>query len=103
MSSPTQRSMRHLLGQGYLVAIVEHWNAHAGIRRDLFGWIDLLAIRDGETLAVQVTASAVAARIGKTIDSESFPAVRKAGWRIVVHGWRRNARGRYVLREVEIS
>jgi hypothetical protein len=52
MSSPTQRSLRHMRDLGYLVAVVEHWNPHARIRQDLFGWIDLLAIRDGETLAV---------------------------------------------------
>lgn len=98
-----QRSLRHLRDQGYLVAVVEHWNPHARIRQDLFGWIDLLAVKDGETLAVQTTASAVAARIQKITDSETLPAVRKAGWRILVHGWRKNAAGRYVLREVDLS
>jgi len=101
--SPMQRSLRHLRDQGYLVAIVERWNPHAGIRQDLFGWIDLLAIRDGETLAVQTTASAVAARIRKIADSETLPAVRRSGWRILVHGWRKNAAGRYVLREIDLS
>jgi hypothetical protein len=103
MSTPTQRSLQHLREQGYLVAIVEHWNPHARIRQDLFGWIDLLAIRDGETLAVQTTASAVAARVKKITEAASLPAVRKAGWRILVHGWRKNAAGRYVLREVDLS
>jgi hypothetical protein len=103
MSTPTQRSLAHLREQGYLVAIVEHWNPHARIRQDLFGWIDLLAIRDGETLAVQTTASAVAARVKKITEAASLPVVRKAGWRILVHGWRKNAAGRYVLREVDLS
>lgn len=103
MSSPTQRSVAHLREQGYLVAVVERWNPHARIRQDLFGWIDLLAIRDGETLAVQTTASGVAARIKKITAAESLPAVRKAGWRILVHGWRKNAAGRYILREVDLS
>jgi hypothetical protein len=101
--SPTQRSLAHLRDQGYLVAIVEHWNPHARIRQDLFGWIDLLALRDTETLAVQTTASAVADRVKKITDSASLSAVRKAGWRILVHGWRKNAAGRYVLREVDLS
>jgi len=101
--SPTQRSLRHLRERGYLVAVVERWNPHARIRQDLFGWIDLLAIKGNETLAVQTTASAVAAHVQKISDSETLATVRKAGWRILVHGWRKNAAGRYILREVDLS
>ena len=57
--TPTQRSLKYLREQGYTVAIVERWNAFAKIRQDLFGFIDLLAIKPGETLAVQTTASGV--------------------------------------------
>jgi hypothetical protein len=89
--------------EGYVVAIVERWNPHARIRQDLFGFIDLLAIRKGETLAVQVTASGVSARIKKIMESDYLNAVRDAGWRIVVHGWRKNSKGRYVLRIEDIS
>jgi hypothetical protein len=103
MSSPTQRSLRHLRDLGYLVAVVEHWNPHARIRQDLFGWIDLLAIRDGETLAVQTTASGVATRVKKITDADTLAAVRQAGWRILAHGWRKNASGRCVLRVVDPS
>jgi len=103
MPSPTQRSLAHLREEGYVVAIVERWNPHARIRQDLFGFIDLLAIRKGETLAVQVTASGVSARIKKIMESDYLNAVRDAGWRIVVHGWRKNSKGRYVLRIEDIS
>lgn len=103
MPSPTQRSLAFLREEGYVVAIVERWNPHARIRQDLFGFIDLLAIRKGETLAVQVTASGVSARIKKIMESDYLNAVRDAGWRIVVHGWRKNSKGRYVLRIEDIS
>lgn len=103
MPSPTQRSLAHLREEGYVVAIVERWNPHARIRQDLFGFIDLLAIRKGETLAVQVTASGVSSRIKKIMESDYLNAVRDAGWRIVVHGWRKNSKGRYVLRIEDIS
>lgn len=101
--SPTQRSLAYLREEGYLVAIVERWNPHARIRQDLFGFIDLLAIRKNETLAVQVTASGVSARIKKIMESEYLGRVRDAGWRIVVHGWRKNSKGKYVLRVEDIS
>jgi hypothetical protein len=103
-TSPTQRSLEYLREQGYLVAIVEHWNPFARIRQDLWGWCDLLAIKENEVLAVQVTASAVSTRIKKIQDSETVSAVRKAGIKIHVHGWRKSAKtNKYVLRIEDIS
>lgn len=104
MSSPTQRSLAYLREQGYTAAVVERWNPHARIRQDLFGFVDLVAIRDGETLAVQAcSGSDVSKRVAKIAASEAAPKVRSAGWRIEVHGWRKNASGRYVLRVEDVS
>ena len=65
-NSPTQLSLKKLRQEGYTVAIVEHWNAFARIRQDLFGFIDLLALKDKEVLAVQTTsASNMSARAKK--------------------------------------
>jgi hypothetical protein len=102
--TPTQRTLAKLRADGWTTAIVEHWNAHARIRQDLFGFIDILALRDGETLAVQATSgSNVAARVAKIAASETAPIVRKAGWRIEVWGWRKNAAGKHVLRVEDVS
>ena len=103
-TSPTQRSLEYLRGQGYTVAIVERWNPFARIRQDLFGFVDLLAIRENETLAVQATSlSNVSAREKKIGESENVGAVRKAGWRIVVHGWGKDSKGKWKLREIDVS
>ena len=73
-----------------MVAVVEKWNPHAKIRQDLFGFVDLLAIRPGETLAVQTTSlSNMSQRVTKISESETAPKVREAGWKIEVHGWRK--------------
>ena len=102
--SPTQRSKAHLEAEGYTVAIVERWNPFAKIRQDLFGFVDLLAIREGETLAVQTTSlNNVSHRVQKIAEHQNVGAVRKAGWRIVVHGWGKGTNGRYRLREVDCS
>ena len=101
--SPTQRSLKYLRDEGYLVAIVEHWQPFARIRQDLFGFIDLLAIRRDETLAVQVTASGVSSRVKKIEASPHLGRVREAGWKIFVHGWRKNAAGKYVMRIIDLS
>lgn len=104
MTSPTQRSLAHLRKNGYRVAIVEKWNHFTKRRADLFGVVDLLAIRAGETLAVQTTSgSNVAARAKKIADAEATPDMRKAGWRLVIHGWRKAANGKWTLREVDCS
>ena len=86
--SPTQRSLKMLRDQGYKVWIVEHWNPWARIRQDLFGCIDILAIGNGETLAVQTTSrSNVAARQKKIVENEYYPEMVRSGWKVHIHGW----------------
>lgn len=88
--SPTQRSLKLLRERGYMVAIVEHWNPHARIRQDLFGVLDLVAIKQGETLGVQTTTlSGTGARLSKMAESDAVPKLREANWRLEVHGWRK--------------
>ena len=102
--SPTQRSLKHLRESGYVAEVVEKRVPKVFITRDLFGFIDVLAIRDHEVLGVQATSgSNVAARVAKIAEAEHVGAVRKAGIRIVVHGWRKSANGRWQLREVDCS
>ena len=104
MSSPTQRSKAYLEKQGYRVAIVETWCPFSRRRKDLYGIIDLLGIRPGETLAVQTTsASNVSARVKKIAESDAIADIRAAGWGFHVHGWKRGTNGRYTLREVDVS
>jgi carbonic anhydrase len=102
-TSPTQRSLKHLRDQGYTVAIVEHWNGFVNKRFDLFGFIDLLALRGDETLAVQTTSySNVSARVKKITNHENVAAVRDAGWSIHIHGWHKVGRF-WQVREVDLS
>ena len=104
MSSPTQRTLKHLRAAGYpLVQVVERWNPHAKVRQDLFGVVDVLAV-GSDIVGVQATSgSNVAARVRKLTDSPALPVLRKAGVRVLVHGWRKAASGRWTLREVDLS
>jgi carbonic anhydrase len=101
--TPTQRSLAALRELGYLVEVVEKWNSFTRTRKDLWGWADLLAIRRGEVLAVQVTSEGVSNRVKKVTESETIARVREAGVRVEVHGWRKNVKGRYVQRIVDLS
>lgn len=97
--SPTQRSLKLLRSQGWRVAVVEHWNQHARIRQDLYGCIDLLALKDGTTLAVQTTSSPnLAARVTKVRAAEAYPDMVAAGWLIHAHGWVKRPNGRWECR-----
>ena len=102
--SPTQRTLRHLRAAGYpLVQVVERWNPHAKVRQDLFGIVDVLAV-GSDIVGVQATSgSNVAKRVTKLTESEALPLLRKAGIRVLVHGWRKAASGRWTLREVDVS
>lgn len=102
--SPTQRSLEYLREQGYHCEVVERWNPWTKQRRDLWTWCDILAIRKDEVLAVQVTSgSHVAERIRKIQNSDTVSKVRDAGIRIEIHGWSKNAKGKYVIRVEDIS
>jgi carbonic anhydrase len=90
--------------RGYTAEVVERWIPGANIRKDLYGFLDILAIRDEEIVGVQATSGDnVSHRIDKITNHELVGTVRKAGIRILVHGWRKAANGRWTLREVDIS
>lgn len=101
--SPTRRTLNTLANAGYRAGVVERWIPNAKRRVDLFGAVDVLAIGHGETLAVQVTTGDhVADRVRKLQACEALPDMQAVGWRVVVQGWRKNAKHRWVCREVEL-
>lgn len=102
MTSPTQRSLAYLRERYPLVQVVEKWNPYARVRQDLFGIIDVVAVGT-DIVGVQATsASNVSKRIAKITDSPALPILRKAGIRVLVHGWGKR-KGRWTLREVDVS
>lgn len=103
--TPTQRTLKKLREEGYTAEVVEKRIPRMMITKDLFGFIDVIAIRDGETLAVQTTSgNNVAARIRKIADNPNLAAVRAAGWGIHVHGWRKlKSSRRWECRVVDVS
>ena len=87
--SPTALTIDYLWADGcQLVQKVETWNPFAKRRNDLFECWDVLAIKDGNTIAVQCTSrSNMSSRAKKIAEAESTPHLRKAGWRLLVMGW----------------
>lgn len=102
--TPTARSLKYLRDAGYTAEVVEKFNSFTKRKNDLFGFLDILAIREGEVLGVQTTSAAhVANRIKKIQEHENVSAVRKAGIGIHVHGWRKAANGRWQIRVEDVS
>lgn len=101
-NSPTQRSLKHMRALGYVCDIVERRVPFQFVTKDLFGFIDILCVKGEEIIGVQTTSGDnVAARVTKITEHENWPLVCKA-IRVIVHGWRKNAKNRWVLREVEL-
>ena len=89
-TSPTQLSLKKLRAEGYLVVITEKWNVFCKIRQDMWGWCDLLAIKENEVLAVQTTSyTNISARVQKITNSDTLGMVRKSNIKVNVHGWRK--------------
>lgn len=102
--SPTARTLAYLRKDGWLAWVVEKWIPQSRRRSDLFGFIDVLAIRGDETLGVQSTSgSNVSSRVSKITEHEHVARVREAGWLIHVHGWAKNSKGRWQCRVVDLS
>lgn len=97
-SSPTARSLEYLRRMGYKAGVVERFIQAIHQRVDLFGCIDIVAIREHVqgVLGVQsTTADNEAARVTK---AAALPALRtwlEAGNVFEVHGWAlKGARGK---------
>lgn len=103
-SSPTQRSLKLLRDEGYTAQVVERWNPHARVRQDLFGVIDIVAIKalDSDTtniVGVQTTSkSNMSARVNKIKESPEAALWSAAGGLILVHGWAKNKSNRWEVR-----
>lgn len=89
--SPTQRTLRALRLDGKIAAITEHWNPHAGIRQDLFGFIDLVCLDPVHGIVgVQCCAgSGHAAHRRKILEERADIATEwlRCGGKIEIHSW----------------
>ena len=102
-TSPTQRSLKLMRERGYLCEVTERWNPFAKIRQDLYSFVDVLCIKEGETVAVQTTSySNISARVKKISELDTSAIVKLAGWKIIVQGWKKDKNGKWMVREVEL-
>ena len=95
--TPTQRTLGLLKAQGFYPGIVERWAPNpaypgGGKRIDLYGFIDIIALRNGVTWAVQSCGQDHAGHREKILGERREAAVRwlePASNRLVLISWRR--------------
>ena len=117
MPSLHPRAKKDLLAMGYeYVEITEHWVAFPvipgqrrkikGVRKDLMGFADLLALGgpDHGPTAVQVTSTGnMSARRKKILGSPVARLWCDSGMEVLLLGYCKNKKGRYERREEWIS
>lgn len=105
MPSPTSRSLKNLRERGYICQIVEKFNMFSKKRIDLFGFIDILCIKEGEpgTLGVQTTTTGnINARITKAEALQEYHTYL-TGNKVEFHGWsKKGAKGKRKTWQVKI-
>jgi hypothetical protein len=89
--SSTEKTIALLRKQGWQAENVERWNNFAKKRKDLFGVIDIVAIREGETLGIQATEGMnnKSNRVKKIKASAKAEMWKLAGNRLEVWTWRK--------------
>lgn len=87
--SPKFQALKLLEGLGFLVADVEKHERYGNVTHDLFGCLDLLAIREYTTAGLQITSNSnVSARVKKMLAEPRLQNCLRAGWKIEVWGVR---------------
>jgi hypothetical protein len=79
---------------GYVGGVVERWIPGANVRKDFLGCIDIIVVRQDETLAVQATTIGnMAHRIAKAQGQPGLLKWLEGGTRLFqVHGWYKRGR-----------
>lgn len=102
--TPTQRTLAECRRRGWPCWVVEQTIPHTFIKRDMFGFIDIVAITPTATIGIQATSGTNhAARMTKARQQPHFAAWLAAGRMFAVWSWSlRGERGKrklWALRE----
>jgi hypothetical protein len=88
--TPTARTLAALRRAGFIACTVEKWITPPGIRKDCFGFADILAARpvDRRIVLIQATSAGnVSARIAKIKSKNEAEVWLKSNGEIEVWGW----------------
>ena len=94
--SNTSRTLEYIRSQGWVADKVEQWNPYAGkfgIRKDMFGFGDIVAMGENSIIAIQSCGQAFSEH-NKKITEDEIVAPRALKWlqcggRLMLIGWRK--------------
>lgn len=79
------KTIKYCTDQGWLADVVERSNQF--IKRDLFGFLDILAIGDDKPIGIQLTSkSNMSSRKKKILSHKNWDMVSKHMY-VCIHGW----------------
>lgn len=85
--SPTKLTAKKLREDGVVYDIAEYWQAHAKIRKDLFGFADVVALNGGIVAIQCTTRKNMSMRRNKILASAKAAAWMCSGGQIEIWGW----------------
>ena len=94
MSSPTARTLAYVRKRGGFAEVQETWDHFRKRRRDMLGFIDILALCPPYTIGIQATSGDnVSARVKKIVHERTSQAEYwlRCGNYIEVWGWKKYA------------
>lgn len=110
---PTARTLERLRLNGHTAQVVERWqiipkHPGGGVRQDLFGCIDVLAIISNQIVGIQCgAASGHAAHKKKCLAEPRLAEWLQTGARFLIHSWSKmgaaKKRKLWTLREEELT
>lgn len=96
--SPTARTLAWLRKTGVKAGVVERWiklSKGGGIRKDLFGCIDVIALRHGRIIGIQCTSgSNHAAHLTKVRHNTELREWLACGGSYELWSWQKRGKGR---------
>jgi len=90
--SNTSRTLKYIRQMGWEADIVEQFNAYAGrfgVRKDLFGIIDIIALTEHGITGIQSCGQAFAEHNRKILDSPLSLKWIESGGTLMLIGWRK--------------
>jgi len=103
--SPTALTLELYRSSGWECDISEYWNAFARKRKDLFGFIDVVAVTHGTIVGIQTTTySNRNARKNKILTECNVAAYRwlQAGGEIHIVSWKQLKEGRKTIYAADV-
>jgi hypothetical protein len=104
MSTNNQRTMNYMRKQGFSCWVTENKVPYSFISRDLFNFIDVVAMKAGfGIVGIQTTSKAnMSARKKKILAIPEHRIWLDSGGKIVIHGWYKKKGSRFWLLKEEV-